>query len=384
MDTKTLSIFNQIKQFIPYDRFSYLVGQHQTDRSCKAFSTEKLLSSLLYAQIKGKNSLREIESCLFSHDYLNSKRSTLSYWNNYKSKSIVFEELFYCLLKDLESKNCDKKYSFQNKIHILDSTTISLSLGVFDWAKYRKRKWAIKLHISIDEHWYLPWLIIFSNGKVTDNNVAFDIVDNMKWWDIIVFDRWYVDYDLWNKINIENKFFVTRTKKNTDYCPIEDIPINQPNILYDKKVELIWLQVKHRWPYRIIRYHHTDNRTNEEKDYEYVTNNFELSAEEITQLYKNRRVIETFFRRIKQNLHIKSFLGSSENAVRNQIRIAMIYYLIMLYIAHQTKLARKNLLRLSELLSEFCMIEKSIIELLRIPKNIISRNKGSPYQFWLF
>ena len=95
MDTKTLSIFNQIKQFIPYDRFSYFVGQHQTDRSCKAFSTEKLFSSLLYAQVKGKNSLREIESCLFSHDYLNSKRSTLSYWNNHKSKSIVFEELFY-------------------------------------------------------------------------------------------------------------------------------------------------------------------------------------------------------------------------------------------------------------------------------------------------
>ena len=339
---------------------------------------------MLYAQVKGKNSLREIESCLFSHDYLNSKRSTLSYWNNYKSKSIVFEELFYCLLKELERKNCDKKYSFHNKIHILDSTTISLSLGVFDWAKYRKRKWAIKLHISIDEQWYLPNLIIFSNGKVTDNNVAFDIVDTMKWWDIIVFDRWYVDYDLRNKINIEDKFFVTRTKKNTDYCPIEDIPITQPNILYDKKVELIWSQVKHRWPYRIIRYHHKDKRTNEEKNYEYVTNNFELSAEEITQLYKNRRVIETFFRRIKQNLHIKSFLWSSENAVRNQIRIALIYYLIMLFIAHQTKLGKKNLLRLSELLSEFCMIEKSIIELLRLPKNIISRNRGSPYQFWLF
>jgi transposase len=266
----------------------------------------------------------------------------------------------------------------------LDSTTISLSLGIFNWAKYRKRKWAIKLHISIDEHWYLPGLIIFSNGKVTDNNVAFDVVDNMKWWDIIVFDRGYVDYNLWNKINSENKFFVTRTKKNTDYCPIEDIPITQPNILYDKKVELIWLQVKHRWPYRIIRYHHKDKRTNEEKDYEYVTNNFELSAEEITQLYKNRRVIETFFRRIKQNLHIKSFLWSSENAVRNQIRIALIYYLIMLFIAHQTKLTRKNLLRLSELLSEFCMIDKSIIELLRLPKGIISRNKGSPYQLWLF
>ena len=384
MDTKTLSIFNQIKQFIPYDRFSYLVGQHQTDRSCKVFSTEKLLSSLLYAQIKGKNSLREIESCLWSYNYLNPKHSTLSYWNNYKSKSIVFEELFYCLLKKIESKNCDKKYSFHNKIHILDSTTISLSIGVFDWAKYRKRKWAIKLHISIDEHWYLPWLIVFSKGKVTDNKVAFDIVDNMKWWDIIVFDRWYVDYDLWNKINVENKFFVTRTKKNTDYCPIKDIPITQPNILYDKKVELIWLQVKHRWPYRIIRYHHKDEKTNEEKDYEYVTNNFELSAEEITQLYKNRRVIETFFRRIKQNLHIKSFLWSSENAVRNQIWIALIYYLIMLFIAHQTKLGRKNLLRLSELLSEFCMIEKSIIELLRLPKSIISRNKGSPYQLWLF
>ena len=140
MDTKTLSVFNQIKQFIPYARFSYLVGQHQTDRSCKAFSTEKLFSSLLFAQVKGKNSLRAIEGSLLGYHYLDSKRSTLSYWNNHKSKSIVFEELFYCLLKELESKNCDKRYSFQNNIHILDSTTISLSIGVFDRAKYRKRK----------------------------------------------------------------------------------------------------------------------------------------------------------------------------------------------------------------------------------------------------
>lgn len=386
MNTKTLSIFNQIKQFIPYDRFSYLVGQHQTDRSCKVFSTEKLLSCLLYSQIRGKDSLRDIETCLGGHKYIIPKRSTISYRNNHKVTSTVFEQLFYSLLKEFQQKSFDKKFSFSSKVHILDSTTISLSLGIFDRAKYRKRKWAIKLHTLYDNESYVPELIVITDGKNTDNKVAYRVIENMEKWDTIVFDRWYVDYQLWSKINKQEKMFVTRTKVNTNYCPIGDIPIIDPHILYDKRVELLGCNAEYKWPLRVVRYLHQDDKTWEEKEYEYITNNIDLSAKDIVSIYKNRREIENFFKWIKQNLEIKSFLWCSENAVRNQIRIAMIYYLIILFIAYKARLARKGLCELTRLLSEFCMTQRHIIELLRMPehKKWLPRNKASPYQYTLF
>jgi hypothetical protein len=147
MNNGQQSIFNQIKQILPLSRLKQLVGQHKSDRFAKNSSTSNLLSLLLYAQATKKTSLRDIETCLEGHKNLlyhsgfqSIKRSTLSYRNNYKVPSIIFETLFYDLLSELKHKDREKKFDFPNKLYSLDSTTIPLALSIFDWAKFRKRK----------------------------------------------------------------------------------------------------------------------------------------------------------------------------------------------------------------------------------------------------
>lgn len=371
-------IFNQIKQILPLFRFNQLIGQHKSDRFAKSSSTSNLLSLLLYAQVTKKTSLRDIETCLEGHrnmlyhsGFESIKRSTLSYWNNYKVPSIIFETLFYNLLSELKHKDRDKKFNFPNKLYSLDSTTIPLALGIFDRAKFRKRKWAIKLHTLLENESFLPELMVFSTGKMADNKAAFWMVGALDKWSVVVFDRYYVDFKLRKHIDERDLFFVMRTKTNTNYCPIENLEKWEENILYDKKVELLKSDTDYKKPLRVVRYYHEKD----DRIYEYITNNFELSATQIAFIYKSRREIETFFRRIKQNLKIKTFLWTSENAVKNQIRIAMIYYLIVYFIAYQAKISKKWMLKLTRLLWEFCMSRRSIIELLRVenkskPKNI--------------
>jgi len=147
MNNVQQSIFNQIKQILPLSRLRQLVGQHKSDKFAKSSPTSNLLSLLLYAQVTKKNSLRDIETCLEGHDNLlyhsgfqSIKRSTLSYCNNYKVPSIIFETLFYHLLSELKHKDREKKFDFPNKLYSLDSTIIPLALGIFDRAKFRKRK----------------------------------------------------------------------------------------------------------------------------------------------------------------------------------------------------------------------------------------------------
>lgn len=381
-------IFNQIKQILPLSRLKQLVGQHKSDRFAKSSSTSNLLSLLLYAQATKKTSLRDIETCLEWHRNLlyhsgfqSIKRSTLSYRNNYKVPSIIFETLFYDLLSELKHKDREKKFDFPNKLYSLDSTTIPLALSIFDRAKFRKRKGAIKLHTLIENESFLPELIVFSDGKLADNKAAFWMFDKLDKGSIVVFDRYYVDFKLRKHIDERDLFFVMRTKTNTNYCPIEDLEKWEENILYDKKVELLKADADYKKQLRVVRYSHEKD----DKIYEYITNNFELSATQVAFIYKSRREIETFFRRIKQNLKIKTFLWTSENAVRNQVWIAMIYYLIIHFIAYQAKISKKWMLKLTRLLWEFCMSRRSIIELLRVEDNQkLTKSRDWPVQNRLF
>ena len=381
-------IFNQIKQILPLSRLKQLVGQHKSDRFAKSSSTSNLLSLLLYAQATKKTSLRDIETCLEWHRNLlyhsgfqSIKRSTLSYRNNYKVPSIIFETLFYDLLSELKHKDREKKFDFPNKLYSLDSTTIPLALSIFDRAKFRKRKGAIKLHTLIENESFLPELIVFSDGKLADNKAAFWMFDKLDKGSIVVFDRYYVDFKLRKHIDERDLFFVMRTKTNTNYCPIEDLEKWEENILYDKKVELLKADADYKKQLRVVRY----SNEKDDKIYEYITNNFELSATQVAFIYKSRREIETFFRRIKQNLKIKTFLWTSENAVRNQVWIAMIYYLIIHFIAYQAKISKKWMLKLTRLLWEFCMSRRSIIELLRVEDNQkLTKSRDWPVQNRLF
>jgi Transposase DDE domain/Domain of unknown function (DUF4372) len=369
------TIFNQIFSLIKHQSKS-LIGQ--LNHKWRVFDYESLLKVLLFAQITGRNSLRDIETWLQAdeqkvyHMGLQSiARSTISYWNN-KVDSSIYERLFYTVYNQY-------KWVFWKSIDLwitcvaMDSTLISLVLSMYDWAKYRTTKWWIRLHIGLDISECLPRFCLITDGKKWDNIVAKQAIqeNRLHKWEMIIFDRYYVDFKLWKMIDDKESFFVTRTKKNTDYVAIEHYEKKWVGITYDTKVELCWIWAHKRYDkaLRVVRFYDIK----EQKEYEYITNNFDLSAEQIANIYKHRWSIETFFRRIKQNLKIKSFLWTTENAVKNQIWIALIYYVLLRYLIESINLWKAQALKLCRLVAQKCMERIVISELYTICRSKTSR-----------
>ncbi len=198
----------------------------------------------------------------------------------------------------------------------------------------------------------MPKFCVITDWKKWDNKIAKKIVKEWKLnkWEMIVFDRYYVDFDLRKMINDRESYFVTRTKKNTKFNSIKFYDKKWEWITYDAKVELtgkLWSE-KYKKNLRVVRFYHKEDK----REYEYITNNFNLTASQIADIYKNRRQIETFFRRIKQNLKIKTFFWTSENAVKNQIWIALIYYVLLKYLTDSVKLWKKQVLKFIRIISE--------------------------------
>ena len=250
------------------------------------------------------------------------------------------------------------------KIYAIDSSTISLWVNAFNRAFYRKSKWWIKLNTRIDLSESLPDLVEITTANKHDSKVTYQLLDWVKNGDTIVFDRWYLDYNLLNYLNKRGIFFVTRTKKNTDYCPIRMNKIENSLVLCDAECEFTQEKSFKKYPqkFRIVRYH-VDNL---DKDYEYITNNLLAPAEIIADIYKQRRTIETLFKDLKQKLKIKQFFWTSKNAVENQIRIALIYYLVMVLIKIKT-FAKESLLELFRKCRELVFYRTTIVLLLRKP-----------------
>lgn len=376
MSTYSPTIFNQLFLLVR-DHFRPLLGQLKN--TGRKFNQESLLKVLMFAQATGKTSLRDIETGMQANEsklyHLGIKsfaRSTVSYWNN-KTDSSLYEQLFYNLYESFKGVVWWGKKDIWIKCIAMDSSLISLSLWMFDRAKYRTSKGGVRIHVGLELSEYLPSFCVITDWKKGDNKVAQNIVQ--KWmlrkWEMIVFDRYYVDLKLREMINNKESYFVTRTKKNTNFTPIEFLPVIWKNITYDAKVELLSSQSKKKYKetLRVVRFY--DEK--EQKEYEYITNNFDLSAEQIANIYKNRREIEVFFRWIKQNLKIKTFLGTSENAVKNQIWIALIYYLILRYLTESVKLGRNQLLKFMRLIAEKILEAFPISEIYVICKSRTSR-----------
>jgi len=353
MSKQSPTIYKNFLSFIDKSYFSHLVGQHNSDKYAKEFSSRELLISVLVCQIRWLTSIRELQTELCVQSDLRDDwklgsfcRSTFSYWIN-KTDPIVFQELFYHMLNKIQRILPGDTKSSSSKtpvIYSIDSTIIPLCLSLFDWAYYRKKKWATKIHTRMNNDSWLPDLVLITNGKVADMTACYKMLEGIKRWDILLMDRGYLDYSLLKLICDKGIIFVTRTKKSTSYCPIGDIPITDSRVLYDKKVEFLSTNSYEKCPetLRVIRYYDEKN----EKIVEFITNNLDLQATMIAELYRRRREIETLFKRLKENLVIKEFLWTSMNAVQNQIRIALIYYLVLYYIKLQTK-AKESLTTLA-------------------------------------
>jgi len=394
MSNYSSTIFNQLLNFLPRDRFNYFVGQHNGDRNIKKMSSWNHFAVMLYAQVTGKKSLRDIEMGMNMHEgcwhHLGIKttaKSSIADANRRRSYEI-FEKLFYALLERCKEITPHREFEFKNDLYSLDASVINLCLSTFDWAKYRTTKGALKLHVLLDNRTALPEVVNITEGKVADVKVFQDLdLKTMEKGSIIVFDRAYIDYLKWKEIDKNELIFVSRAKKNQNIFKLGQHTEKEKlekNIVSDEIVMFGDYEVIYKEKYpknlRRIKFYDEENK----KEYTYLTNSFDLSAKQIADIYKDRWQIELFFKWIKQNLKIKTFLGTSKNAVMTQIWIAMIYYLLLSYIKFQTKF-KSSLLDLTRMIRETVMFRRNLIDLLSLTTKTVFKlklEKSPQMSFW--
>jgi len=340
-----ITLFSQIISIIDRASFKKLVKKHKSDKHQKGFDSWSHLVSMLFSQFANSQSLRDISNGLRSAtgnlNHLGVTRapskSNLSYQNKNRDWEL-FRDFYYVLRKSLGQQAGFKqvKFRIKSKIFLLDSSTISLCLSIFDWAKYKTKKGAIKLHTLLDYDGNLPAYINITNGKTADNKGAYDVP--LLSGSVIVADRFYNDFSLLNVWDSNNVYFVIRHKDNIQYETIKelDLPDNRhQHILKDEIIKLTGIKSKDKYPKRLRRVAIWDNKNNQV--IEVITNQMTWTANTISELYKSRWQIEIFFREIKQLLHIKSFIGTSENAVMIQIYSALITILLLKYLKQISK-----------------------------------------------
>jgi hypothetical protein len=373
------TIFGQTTSFLSKYHFDAVVGQHAGDYYTKKYSAWNELVVLMYAQASGKNSLREVETGLNTHEgawyhlgIKSVKRSTLSEAHERRSYKI-FESTFYDLLTHCTEVTPKYRFTFKNPLYALDSTTIELCLSLFPWAKYRTTKGVLKMHTLFDVRSGMPEFITMTDGKRGDVTEARERFNCLEPHSILVFDRGYVDYKWWYKLTEQKIWFVTRPRNNQCvFVAGQYEKGSKPHCLADEKIFIGEFQNRFDYTKPLRRITWKDEESG--KIYQFITNNFELTPEQVVLVYKNRWQVELFFKWIKQNLKIKSFLGTSKNAVLSQIWIAMIFFLLMCYIKFQTRF-KGSLLELTRMVREALMLRRNIIDLLSLNTKTIKRLK---------
>lgn len=337
------NIFGQILKIFPRTRFEIFVKETDSSARTKGFSCWDQFVAMLFCQLGQAHTLREIcgglATALGKLKHLGLKkspsRSTLAYANEHRPWQL-YEKLFYFLLDICKNQFGKKhKFRFKNKLLSFDASIIELCLSVFDWAKFRRTKGAIKLHLLLDHAGYLPQFVNITHGKIHEVNILKKL--SFESGTIIAFDRGLIDYAHMGKWTKQGVYFVTRLKKNADYKVIKskNVPKNR-NILKDQIIRLEGFYSKQKCPYylRIVEVWVEDKN----ESIVILTNNLELGATTIAAIYKERWQIELFFKAIKQNLRIKTFVGTSFNAVMIQIWTALIAILILKYLKAKSKI----------------------------------------------
>ena len=343
------TVLSQIVRIFPRHEFQTLANKHHAGQKFRSFSRWSQFVALLTAQLSGRDSLRDIvenmsaqASKLYHLGVKPFSRATLSRANEQQPHK-MYEALFLRLLNRCQSMAPrNKAFRLKGKIYLLDASLVDLTLSLFPWAQYRKSKGAAKLHIGLDADGYLPAFVNMTAGKEHEINLAREL----KWpkGSYVVFDRGYTDHSWYQELTENGVFFVTRLKTNAVTTPG---PLRRGRkslgVLRDQQIKLKGVD----GTYRKVRY------LDEETDitYEFLTNELDLPAATVAQLYKERWQIELFFKWIKQNLRVKSFLGTSYNAVMTQLWIALCAYLVLAFLKFQSKLrhSMQQILRLLQL-----------------------------------
>jgi len=342
---RTPSIYGQLLRFFPRNEFDRLVAAHAAEKHAKGFSCWTQFVAMLFCQLSQADSLREICTGLactlgkLRHLGVSAapKKSTLAYANAHRPPAL-YEAVFWDALArfrdagSLGPRSC--KFTFKNKLLSLDSTTVSLCLSLFPWASYRHDKGGVKAHVLLDHDDYLPSWVLLTEANVADIRAARLLPLNPG--SIVAMDRGYNDYSLFGDWTARGVFFVTRLKDDTRYDVVESraVPAGT-NVRADQVIRLASEAGTRACPYLLRRVVVWDEENG--REIALLTNLLDFDAAVVGAIYKERWQIELFFKALKQNLKVKSFVGTTENALRTQIWTALIALLLVRWLKHLSR-----------------------------------------------
>jgi transposase len=383
------TIFSQIMDYAPKNIFDQLVSEYKGNYRFRTFSCWDQLLSLAFAQLTFRESLRDIETCLRSNSEKlyhmgikgNISRTNLSRANETRDWKIFARFANHLIREALSLYTKDELIykELDNSLYALDSTTIDLCMSLFPWAKFRKNKSAIKLHTLLDIRTSIPTFIHVTSGKVHDVNIL-DLI-SIETSAFYIIDKGYIDFERLFTLKNKNAFFITRAKNNLASKRIYSHDVSKYEyIKYDQTVKLTGVKTSTLYPEQIRKIKFVDKEN--DKELIFLTNNFLLAADMIARFYKDRWKIELFFKWIKQHLRIKSFYGTSENAVKVQIYSAISVYVMIAIIKKKLNIA-ESLYTILQILSINIFSKVFINQLLNKNCNL-NQNYQSRNQLFLF
>lgn len=342
---KSPFVFTQLTKFISRSYFNDLVRKYNGDRYVKTFTCWNQLLTLMFGQLSNRQSMRDLIAALEAHQskcyHLGvSKRVTRSNLAkaNEERDYRIFEDFAFYMMAEARKLRIDHIFKLEGNIYAFDSTTISLCLSVFEWAKFRKHKGGIKVHTLFDIETQVPAFIHITNAQPHDVT-AMDIIPYESG-SYYVFDRAYNHYKRLYRIHSCGSFFVVRAKKNLKYKTVKWVRRLPKNILSDAQIEFTDYYPSKHYPemLRLVKYWDEENQ----REFTYLTNAKHLTAQQVADLYKSRWQVELFFKWLKQHLRIKRFWGTSENAVRIQVYVAITTFCMVAIMQHKMKLSRST------------------------------------------
>lgn len=365
------SIFSQLTDFLPWTQFQECVARYQGDYKLKSFSCWDQFLCMAFAQLTYRESLRDIEACLRAnqtklyHMGIRGRvsRNTLANANSVRDWRI-YADFAHLLINQARALYRDDEFSLalQQTVYALDATTIDLCLSLFPWAYFRKRKGAVKLHTLLDLRGNIPTVIIITHGLIHEVNILDQLTFEAG--AFYLMDRAYLDFPRLHRLHLASAFFVTRARKRFDCQRLYSAPVDRTTgIMCDQIVTLSNPVPRAGYPDKLRRIRFFDPL--QDRRLIFLTNNFTLPPLTVAQLYRSRWQVELFFKWIKQHLRIRKFYGTSENALKTQIWIAISIYVLVAIVKKQLKL-EGSLYRILQILSVSLFEKTPILEALSL------------------
>ncbi|MGH9882300.1 MAG: IS4 family transposase [Pyrinomonadaceae bacterium] len=366
------SIFSQLMDFLPAHDFRQCVARYHGDYKLKSFSCWDQFLCMAFAQLTYRESLRDIEACLRAnqtklyHMGIRGRvsRNTLANANSVRDWRI-YADFAHLLIRQARALYRDDDFSLalQQTVYALDSTTIDLCLSLFPWAYFRKRKGAVKLHTLLDLRGNIPSVIIITHGLIHEVNILDQLT--FETGAFYLMDRGYLDFPRLHRLHLASAFFVTRARKRFDCRRLYSAPVDRTTgIMCDQIVTLANPVPRAGYPDKLRRIRYFDSQ--QQRRLIFLTNNFTLPPLTVAQLYRSRWQVELFFKWIKQHLRIRKFYGTSENALKTQIWIAISVYVLVAIVKKQLNL-KGSLYRILQILSITLFEKTPILEALSLP-----------------